>query len=511
MVKRSKNFVSELTLLNNSVPIESNGKPIVFISDLHFDFTKGKYNAKAATQMKDDFIRFVKEQYADSLLCLAGDFFNDYKKTLSFVKELEQNQVLGFFVLGNHDYWNNGTKSHTDIINLFDTENLANQYFRFLVTGRKYYYNDICIIGDTGWTSFRRGKRRVALKRFLGLPDAKKVRDFSTKKIIDMHDEWVTFANGVLKQEEKVLILTHFPMADFTEKDEDCWWSSQTSLIGENSWRIFGHTHEDKQQQDNNVSSQRGYENSSNGDLQHFGDKQYSSYDFGRLEKVIDRSKIIALNKFETITKFYSPMLVSNTCDDLALVSTVKRRGYKRCSANKYNFAFLANSPEAYIERVKQVTNWYLRDTYIGYNLLGYIPMSVFDAIFSSIEVLISNNLKDIRAFITAAVITGYVFNGKPFLIQQMRPLDDYDIMRFWLMFTTIKQYKIDTNSIYSVRSDNKNHIEFCNVEIRLPAVNDLALTINDVHELMQQTSLLPLPVTLLESEGLEDISCDLE
>jgi predicted MPP superfamily phosphohydrolase len=497
--------VSELTLSGDNTFIESTGNSIVFISDLHFDFTKHRFKAKTAPQMKDDFIAFVKEYYADSILCLAGDFFNDYRRTLTFVKELEQNQIVGFFVLGNHDFWNDRTKSYVAIISIFDSETQGNQYFRFLTTGRKYYFKDICIIGDTGWTSFRRENRRVSLKQFMDLPDAMNVKKFKPRKIIAMHKDWVSFANRVLKQEEKALIITHFPMVDLTKADKDCWWSSQTNLKGENSWRIFGHTHKYKEQQNNNVSSQRGYDNKASEDLQHIGLKQYSSNDFGKLEKVFDQRSLVARD-FKIISKFYSPTVVSNAGSELALVSTIKRRGYKRCAANKYNFTVLANSPEMYLEQVKKVTNGYLSDTYIGYIHSDHISNGVMESIFSSIAFLESGNYSDVRTFITAAVITGYVFNGMPFLIEQMRPLDDYDIMRFWLMFMTIKQYKLDMNSIDTVRYDKKNYITFCNVDIYFPAVNGLTLTVDTIQKLMQQTPLLPQPVTLLE-EKHENIS----
>jgi len=54
---------------------------------------------------------------------------------------------------------------------------------------------------------------------------------------------------------------------------------------------------------------------------------------------------------------------------------------------------------------------------------------------------------------------------------------------------------------IYSVCRDNKNHITFCNVDIYLPVVNDSALTLEEVQDLMQQSPLLPRPISLLEQE----------
>lgn len=493
--------MDDLIMSNKNVSIESTENPIVFISDLHFDYTKSKFKAKAASQMKSNFITFIKERYADSILCLAGDFFDSYKKTLSFVKELDEKHMLGFFVLGNHDYWNNGTKSHLDIINMFSEETKNNKYFKFLVTGRKYYYNDICVIGDTGWTSFWRGKRQVTLQQFMGLPDAKKVKDFSPRKIKSLHNEWVSFANDVLNQEEKVLIVTHFPMVDFTKEDKDCWWSSTTALKGDNSWRIFGHTHRSEQQY-NNVSSQRGYNNNDAEELERNGDKQYSSYFFGKLEKLVTKQGIVASSHFESISKFHSLIVVSDSENELSLVSTIKRRGYKRCAANKYNFAALSNSPETYLDRVKEITNGYVRDTYIGYFFSGHISMQVLKAIHHSIAILESGDFSDVRAFVTAAVITGYVFNRMPFLIEKMRPLDDYDVVRFWLMFLTIKRYGIDMGSIQTVRRDEKNHITFYNVDIYLPAVNGLSLNAEEVQMLMQKTPLLTPPVTLLENQN---------
>lgn len=490
--------MTSLIISSNNVPIKSTENPIVFISDLHFDFTKRKFKAKAAFRMKDDFITFVKERYSGSILCLAGDFFNNCKKTLSFVKELEEKQIVGFFVLGNHDYWNDGTMSHQDIINLFSDETKDNQYFKFLVTGRKYYFNDICIVGDTGWTSFRRGKRQVELKQFMSLPDAEKVKDFNPENIISLHNEWVSFANDVLNKEEKVLIVTHFPMVDFTKEDKDCWWSSTTALKGDNSWRIFGHTHRNGQQF-NNVSSQRGYDNKDAKELERPWMKQYASDSFGKIEKSVYQYNIRSSSNFESISNFHSPIVVKNSKDELALISTVKRRGYKRCAANKHNFTILASSPEEYLKRVKKITKGYLRDTYIGYVLSGPLPQKVVNAIHHSIAIIESGDLSDVRAFITAAVITGYVYNEMPFLIKDMRPLDDYDILRFWFMLLTINHYGINMKSINTVRSDRKNHITFCNVDLYLPAVNDLSLSADEVQMLMHKTPLSPRPAVLLE------------
>ena len=222
------------------------------------------------------------------------------------------------------------------------------------------------------------------------------------------------------------------------------------------------------------------------------GFRQYSLASFGKLEKVEKNRNIVAAPNFASISTYYSPAIVGDANSELALV--LKGMGYKRCSSNRYNFAALANDMDSYLQRVRQVISWYLTDTYIGYMLSGCISKCVIDSIYNSISILESRNFSDVRAFITAAVITGYVFNGKPRLIESMRPLDNYDVMRFWLMFLTIKQYGIDVGSIDTVRSDKRKSISFCNIELYLPQVNNLSLEMADVERLIQQTPLLSEP-----------------
>lgn len=94
---------------------------IVYISDLHFDFTNRKYKPDISQGIEDEFINVIQEYHRESILLLGGDFYNDYKKTLNFINRLESLKVFGFFVLGNHDYWNNGVNSIVSI-SLFFTE-----------------------------------------------------------------------------------------------------------------------------------------------------------------------------------------------------------------------------------------------------------------------------------------------------------------------------------------------------------------------------------------------------
>lgn len=101
-------------------------------------------------------------------------------------------------------------------------------YFRFLCTGKSYKVGELCFIGDTGWTSFKRDRKEVNKQEFNRLPENVFVKDFSCEKIIEMHNAWIEYANQMICKEKKLIILTHFPMVDFTETAYDCWWSSKT-------------------------------------------------------------------------------------------------------------------------------------------------------------------------------------------------------------------------------------------------------------------------------------------
>lgn len=484
--------------LGNSVSYAVNHPPettIVFISDLHFDYTKRKYKPSDADKRQEEFIDYVKEHYTHCILCLAGDFFDSYEETLSFLNKLEENRIVGFFVLGNHDYWNDGTKSHGDIIRLFDNVTQNNDYFQLLITGKKYYVNDVCVIGDTGWTSFRRKNNAVLLKQFRNLPDAFKVRDFDPKEIRKSHENWIKYANKILSLEKKVLIITHFPMIDFTNKEQDCWWSSQTKLAKmDNYWAIFGHKHNASLRKNNHISSQHGYSNFSSKQLEQMGIKQYSPQSFGILEKVGDY-RGLKISNTEALFKFYSPLIITDATTDVSLTTAIKGRGYKRCAANKVNFSTLATSPEKYIEKVKDIITGYLRNTYIDYTYLGYLSKKVIDAVFSAISILEKGDFTNAREFITAAVVTGYVYNRMPELIERMRPVDDYDVMRFYLMFLTMKEYNIGIDSISSVQKHSKNYINFGNVDIYIPSVNECSLSLEATMIQLKQTPLLPRKV----------------
>ena len=202
---------------------------------------------------------------------------------------------------------------------------------------------------------------------------------------------------------------------------------------------------------------------------------------------VREKNRILDMAKFK--------LLKNNYQSDINRLDFIKQShyytGFKRCAANSINFSALATSPEEYIEKVRYIFAGYLKNTYIDYTYLGYLSKWIIDAILSAISILEKGNFMNAREFITAAVVTGYVYNGMPEGIAQMRPIDDYDVMRFYLMFLTMKKHNIGMDSISSVRKHSIDYIKFGNVDIYLPSVNECSLSIEGAMIQLKQTPLL--------------------
>ena len=92
--------MNEIELIHNSIlninSLDKIIENIAFFSDLHFDFTKGKYKPTNAQEHESDFVQTLLEDHKESLVLLAGDFYNDYLKTMSFLDCLEREHVNGF-------------------------------------------------------------------------------------------------------------------------------------------------------------------------------------------------------------------------------------------------------------------------------------------------------------------------------------------------------------------------------------------------------------------------------
>ena len=490
------------TTIPESVPCEiqtdSMISTIVSISDLHFDFVNGKYCVEQGETIKKTFISYIKSKHNNSLVCILGDCFNDWNKTLLFIKELEHEQVKGFIVLGNHDYWNNGTKSYDEVLNIFAKETKKHKHFRLLIKGRKYFVGELCFIGDTGWTSFIQNGKRAELSQFMQMPDAIQIKEFLPQKILSMHSSWVEYANGILEKEKSVIVLTHYPMVCFAKKPVDSWWSSETELKdSKNCWKIFGHTHKARQRKRNNISSQRGYENIDmiNEEYKYLSlENQYKEADFGMLIKT-KKNVELSMPNLSPLIEFYSPTLVKNPETQIELVKEVRCRGFKRSSKNWEILAELATEPYGYIKRINELMKEYEKSTYIGYRYVFDLSEKTIYAIHTAIAsleyIFNKNDFSNPMVFVMSAIITGYVYNYMPEQIEHMRPVDYYDIVRFYLVFQTMKKYKMSFDDIKSIRKHNSRAIQLANVPIGLPSLNKQCMTVEEAYACLNGTALL--------------------
>lgn len=490
---------------------------IVFISDLHFDYTDGKYLLEQAERKEDEFVDYVKQKYSDGILCICGDFYSDYIKTMQFIEKMEREEIKGFFVLGNHDYWSAGLKSYDEVIEMFEKKTTQYKYFRLLISGKKYYIGDVCFIGDTGWTSFKRNGEMVDLEYFDDLPEMKEVRNFSCIDIIERHNKWIEYANNIIATENKIIILSHFPMIDFTKKSKDCWWSSETQMIvSENYWNIFGHTHKDKQQENNCVSAQRGYKNKKEF-LMICGEKQYEVDDFGELvkEELFNKG---ALSTVEGgLLQYYTSINAEKM--NIQVSKAVRRRGFRRCSANKEIIAMLATSPDRYLIKVKKKIKAYEKNTFIGYRLITKLSGKTLENIYEAIGILEQGmnrkSVINIREFVIAAVLTGYVYNDVPYVIEDeniFRPVDDFDIIRFYLIFLTIQKCEIKKKGIkdMEIRASTKRGFFVGNVEIKLPVINGKSLNVQEVLKNMEEqniSGIIQMPVQIPDIKRKENVT----
>jgi len=95
-------------------------------------------------------------------------------------------------------------------------------------------------------------------------------------------------------------------------------------------------------------------------------------------------------------------------------------------------------------------------------------------AIVEAITYLESGSLSDIKKFIISSVLTGYIYNSEINRIEyDMRPLDDIDIIRFYLLFITMKKHRISPQELTTIKRGYSS-IPFGDIEIYLPVVNGM-------------------------------------
>ena len=75
--------------------------------------------------------------------------------------------------------------------------------------------------------------------------------------------------------------------------------------------------------------------------------------------------------------------------------------------------------------------------------------------------------------------------------IDNMRPVDYYDIVRFYLVFQTMKKYNLAFDDISSIRKHKCRNIQLANVPVGLPSLNEHCLTEEEAYACLKGTPLL--------------------
>lgn len=438
---------------------ETEKTKIFFISDLHFDHPDRIKKGYPMERQIDHFIFEYKiwhKNEPNNFLIIIGDSFSNFMNTMLFIKQLEQEKIKGFYVLGNHDYWNDGKLSVKEIENLFISTFKKNKYFKLLYSGVTYQIGNLTIIGDCGWTSFQR-TNDVTVLDYLSryrLPELKHTKNFSVELVKSMHNDWIRFANGVIQRNKKVLVVTHFPMFDNTESERDLWWSSWCKIKNNNFFCLYGHNHKNTIFKKYNWSNQRGYRVDAKMDLLYLSKINY------------DEKKIILpyqnLMKSVSIPKKITPKIFIDY-----------KNGYKRVAQNRKNFNALIEDKDAYTKKIDDILENYRLNQIGGWVIGSAYSINRRDSIKrvqDANDYLKKHDINDnIILYMTAAVVTGYAWNNMIGWVSGMRPVNPSDVYRWYLYYINIKINKINLKEVSQVKS---TMVKLPGTTIALPRVN---------------------------------------
>lgn len=90
-----------------------------------------------------------------------------------------------------------------------------------------------------------------------------------------------------------------------------------------------------------------------------------------------------------------------------------------------------------------------------------------------------------------SAIITGYVYNYMPEELEHMRPVDYYDVVRFYLVLQTMKKYKMNFDDIKSIQKHKSRTIQLAKVPVGMPSLNRQCMTVKEVYAYLKGTALL--------------------
>ena len=116
---------------------------IGFISDIHIDFFPNDFD------VHEEFLKSFSQCDID-MLVIAGDISNNYKNTISFVKNLNNKLSYDvYYVPGNHDMWNKKVDDST--LEIYEA---YKQDDNCLVNKTVHLIDDVYLIGDVFWYDY---------------------------------------------------------------------------------------------------------------------------------------------------------------------------------------------------------------------------------------------------------------------------------------------------------------------------------------------------------------------
>ncbi|GHU44044.1 hypothetical protein FACS1894193_11880 [Bacilli bacterium] len=459
---------------------------------------KNRYSEKQIQDNVSNVVKLLSDNKENNIFVLAGDFFNDLFQTLNFIEILEEVKVNSFVVLGNHDYWLYSEEKRTwdESITIASDATKDNKYCRLLVTGRKYRIGDLTFIGDSGFTNLnyvdwnREVWEQTATTEELReiTSDSNHVKDFEAETVKELNKKWVDFAIQEIEKNSKkkpLFIITHWPMNSEAGSVEDAWWQTEagfprtTSLLNpsdciqneEKYWLISGHTHRDEHT-GNSISVQSGYRN----------EKWFKELKLSQFGVLIPTEKLYGLIDISNSLSAFSDFSVVKQEDkNYSDVSTkVKNLGYRRAgsSGNKKVLVAYLKNPKNYLKRVKKEISKIKNEFYgnTGYaDVLGPQLYRSKLAIKSGIDILEVGYKNNPFEFFTALVVTGYAWNKVTHLMDNMRKVTTYDIIRQSMVYLTIMATpEIKINNIRYIKSfqGRNSSINIGGVEMKIPIIN---------------------------------------
>jgi len=238
---------------------------IKYISDLHFDYYDNP-------EQKENEV--IKQMNKKDLYLIAGDFYNNFEKTLAFVKKVDKAGIHGYWILGNHEFsylfeplnvnpkikdlkiWKDSDfkilpeSAYDGLINVIKELSKENKNFKFLTLGDEIKLgNGYTLIGDTAWGEISDPNNQWEWNHVT-----------NWKWVKERSEKWIEFMNKKIKENNKLIIMTHHPLygvpkqlpknSRFLQKKsgEICFWFPNAKLkIGDSKKDVIfihGHTHD---------------------------------------------------------------------------------------------------------------------------------------------------------------------------------------------------------------------------------------------------------------------------